>query len=189
MCKEGVNMSIRGKSEKTQIEIKPHVYEQINPQLNRVKAIYDRYHTGKSIIMDDLQYLWSKDPEGCVKLARSIIDSKIDKGLEIESGNMISYVDSIKYTESTDEQVNCIDHKTSIDTPMDTLKNVHEIMASVKLMVEKMSENELLDMLKNLNEELELKKLNNNMKYWDDTFVDKMVMYTYDVEKEFNSLA
>ncbi|MGB4657772.1 MAG: hypothetical protein WBI07_01170, partial [Mobilitalea sp.] len=71
---------------------------------------------------------------------------------------------------------------------MDAQDHMNETMISVKSEIGKMSELELMDMLKNLNEAIELKKMSNTMKFWDDTFTDKIVMYTYGEEKEFNQL-
>ena len=182
-------MSIREKSEKTQINIKPHSYEQKNPQPDiRVKIIYERYRTGRTIILDDLRYLWLEDPEGCEKLARSIIEPKTDKGLETEPNIMVSIEYVKESSESTNEQLNHIDYVSSSDIPVDTLKNAQEIMNSIKLMMEKMSESELKDMLDNLNETLELKKLNNKMEYWDDVFAHKILTYSINLKKEIDIL-
>lgn len=183
-------MNTRERSENTQVQTKPGSYEKINPNLDRrVQMIYERYRTGKAIIMDDLRYLWSKDPESCDKLAKSIINAKTSKGLEIKSDQIISIGYADKYTKSTNEQQKHIDYISSADTPIESFNNVQETMKSVKLIIERMNESERIDMLKNLNESLALTNLANNMKYWDDTFTDKMVKYTYEEEKEFNILA
>lgn len=183
-------MSIRENSEKIQIKMKPHFYKQINHQMDKkIQMIYDRYRTGKSITIDDLQYLWLKDPEGCEKLARSIVESKIGKELEIEPNNMVSNVNMKKNKESTNEHQNYIDYISSPDTPLDALKSVRETMISVKLTIEKMSERERMDMLNDFYDALELKKVTDIMKYWNDAFIDKIVTYSYDVEKEFDKLA
>jgi len=182
-------MSIRKENEKNQTEIEPHIAEQIDPLSDkRVKIIYERYKTGKSIIMDDLKYLCLKDPEGCKNLVRSIVESKTVKELEIEPDHIISIGSEKKDTENAAEQQSCIEDQSASEIQMDTLAHVIETMISVKSEIKKMSEWELLDMIKNLNEALELKKMSNTMKYWDDTFTDKMVMYTYSEEKEFNML-
>lgn len=177
-------------NEKTQVHTDPRSSERINPNLDRrVQMIYERYSTGKTIIMDDLYYLWSKDPEGCDKLARSIVDTKIDKHMEGKPNNLVNvaYVDrSIK---STKEQENHIDYVSSPDAPVDNFKQIQDTMKSVKLIIERMNESERMDMLKNLNESFPLTELANNMKYWDDSYTDKMVMYTYKEEKEFSILA
>ncbi|MDF2543925.1 MAG: hypothetical protein K0S47_3643 [Herbinix sp.] len=181
-------MSTREKSEINQFTKK--INDQTNNQTDkRVKMIYDRYHSGKSIIMDDLQYLWMKDPEGCKKLAKSIVESKVDQVRETESNTLMNGVYVEKSIETGNEKRNYIEYHTTFDTPADSLDNIAENITSVKLMLENMSESELLEMMNHLNEAVELKKLTNKMKYWDDNFTDKMIQYTYEDMKEFNILA
>lgn len=188
--REDLHMNTRVKNEKTQVQMKSGSDERINPNLDRrVQMIYDRYRTGKAIIIDDLKYLWSKDPEGCEKLARSIINAKTGKSPEPQPNAIVSYSKGNSFIENTKEQQNYIDYRSSADTPVESFHNVQETMKSVKLIIERMNENERMDMLKNLNESLTLSNLANNMKYWDDSFTDKMVMYTYEEEKEFNIMA
>lgn len=182
-------MNINDNAKKTNNEIKLNAYEQINPQLDkRVQMIYERYHAGKSIIMDDLQYLWKKDPEGCERLLRSIVEPKADKKIENELDQMGNIKLAEKEAESTSEQSNHLDDGSDTNLPIDKLKKVIESMNSIKLVIEKMSDSERMDLMKGFNEALELKKLPNKMKYWDDTFLDKMTMYTFEEEKEFNLL-
>ena len=184
-------MSIKGKSEITHIKIDPQIYLQINPQVDkRVQMIYDRYRTGKSIILDDLRYLFLRDPEGCKKLAKSIIEAKNGKEQESEPGNVVSIGYKKINSEKANEQRNYIENiSINSDTSNDSIHNVLITMSSVKSLIENMSENELMDMMNNLNEAIELKKLASQMKYWEDEFIDKMVAYTYEEEKEFDKLA
>ena len=186
----GLDMSAREKSEKTQMVRNPNIFEQINHQSDkRVKMIYDRYRTGKSIIMDDLKYLWLKDPEGCEKIARSIVEGQTVKEPENKPNYLISIENGKKIVENTNDQQDYMDYKSGLETPIDTLKNVLDTITKVKLMIDNMSEKERMDILRNLNETPELQILTNKMKYWDDAFSDKMLIYTYDVEKEFDKLA
>ncbi len=155
----------------------------------RVKMIYDRYRTGRLITLNDLQYLWLKDPESCNKLAKSIAESKSVKGIRLKLKNKVTsgYVEKSK--ESIEEQKNSIDYISSPEAPMVSLNDIRKTMFSVKSMLENMSESERKDLLNNFNDELELKKVTNKMKYWDDAFVFKMVSYSYDDETEFDKLA
>jgi hypothetical protein len=182
-------MSIREKNEEIQVIMNPYLYEQMNSQEDlRVKMIFDRYRSGRSIILDDLQYLWLKDPEGCKKLARNIIESRTGSESKTVSSNInIDYIN--QNSENSTDQPDYMNYSSGLDTPTDTSDNIPGIMTSVKSIIEKMSKREQMDILKNLNGDLELKRLN-NMKFWEDSFVDKMVMYTYvDEEKEINMLA
>ncbi len=187
MRKEGLNMSIRGKNENTLNKINPYIYEQINNIPNkRVKRIYDQYSKGKSITIDDLKYLWLNDFEGCTKLVRNFVETKNDHGRKTESNDMENVGFEKRNTEIAKEQHNHMDSKSDTDNTIDTLKDITEIMKSIKLMRENMSESERMDMSINLFETLELNKLAKNMQNWDDAFLGKMVMYTYDEKKEFN---
>lgn len=184
-------MNNREYSDKIQMEMNPNHYDHINynPD-NRVKMIYNRYRMGKTIIMDDLKYLWSKDPEGCDKLAKSIVESNTVKVLEVTTNNSINNEDGNMSTDNTkEEQSNYIEDRTDTGTLLQTVKFMPEIIGSVKLMIEKMSENERKDISKNLYDWIELKKLTHKMKYWDDTFLDKMTMYTYDGKNDYDILA
>ncbi len=175
-------MNRRETNEKRQIEINPLIYNH-QPD-KRAKMIYNQYHNGRSIIIDDLKYLWLKDPEGGYKIARSLVEAKIDKGLEIEPNNKIWYVE--ENTECKNKQQNYIEYECGDDTSRDIVENVLETIISIKLRIKKMSDKELKDVSENLYKGLELKQQINIIKNWDDTFIDKMVMYTYDVEKEFD---
>lgn len=174
-------MSIRDNNEKTQMEMNPRIYGQINHmQDNKVKMIYHRYRMGKTIIMDDLKYLCLRDPEGCDKLAKNIIEPNTDIVLKVNTMN--------KEKDST-ELSNSLAYKSDVVTSIDTLKNIPEIMTSVKSMIEKMNEKEREDISKNLYDILELKKLTKKMKYWDDTFLNKMGIYSNDGKNEYDILA
>lgn len=155
----------------------------------RVKMIYDRYRTGRSITLNDLQYLWLKDPESCSKLVSSIAEPKSVKGIRLKLNHKASngYVEKNK--ESKENQKNYIEYISSSDTPMVSLTDIRETMFSVKSMIENMSESERMELLNNVNDESVLKRVTNKMKYWDDAFIFKMVSYSYVDEKEFNKLA
>lgn len=181
-------MSIQEKNNKTQIDMNP--YKQMNSQTeNKVKMIYERYRTGKSIIMDDLRYLWLKDPEGCEKIARSIVESKTGKESEAQHNNIETIGYAMSQKENIKDQQYGIEYKSPSDIQNVSVNSVMDTMFTVKSMMEKMNESDLVDMLKNLNKEYELKKHIKNMNDWDDMYLDKLVMYSYDAVKKFNILA
>jgi hypothetical protein len=175
-------------------------YELISADM-RIKMIYNRFRNGKSITLDDIKYLWLKDLEGFEKLGRNILEIKIEKERENELDNKQDFeqdmklisMDSAGYEkiniENTEEYEDNLDSLEDSDISIFSVKNVIEAITSLKSLIGKMSENELLDMLKNLNEAQEMKKLAREMKLWDDRLVEKMVIYTYEQEKEFDMRA
>ncbi|MDF2587189.1 MAG: hypothetical protein K0S41_1030 [Anaerocolumna sp.] len=190
-------MSIRENNENLVNKIRLHNSEHSNEKPDKkLQKIYERYHNGKTIIMDDLKYLCLKDPEGCNILIKNIIEPNIINSNKIES-NMDSKIGDVNNTglkstvknqeESKKQQFN--NDSALIDDTEYRIKNSLEIMSSIKLEIEKMNELEKMDMLNHLYKTIELIKLSQNMKYWDDKFNDKMIMYTYGEEKEFNILA
>ena len=52
-----------------------------------------------------------------------------------------------------------------------------------------MSHNDLIEMWKHINEALMLKNIGDKMKYWNDTFDQKIMVYTYEDKNKFNTLA
>lgn len=190
-------MSIRENNENLVNKVRLHNSEHSNEKSDKkLQKIYERYHNGKTIIMDDLKYLCLKDPEGCNILIKNIIEPNIINSNKIES-NMDSRIGDVNNTglksavknleESKKQQLN--NDSALIDDTEYRIKNSLEIMSSIKLEIEKMNELEKMDMLNHLYKTIELIKLSQNMKYWDDKFNDKMIMYTYGDEKEFNILA
>ena len=155
----------------------------------RVKMIYDRYRLGRSITINDLQYLWLQDSESSGKLARSIAESRSVKGIRLNRNNKFTSGSVEKDKEIIEKQTNSVDYISSPDTPMISLTDIRKIMYSAKSMIENMSESERMELLNDFNDHVELKKVTNKMKYWDDAFVLKMAHYPYDDEKEFDKLA
>jgi hypothetical protein len=194
MCKEGLNMSIRGKNKKQENEkqqngLLPKISEKINSKEDiRLKNIYDRYHNGKTMIMDDLKYVCSKDPDGCKILIKNIVESRVNKGKENDSNKMEYREPVMNNTESIIKQQISSDYIPDSKTYVNDLKNGIEMMSSIKFEIGKMDEKEKMDMLNNLYQTIELIKLSKNMKYWDDKFQNKLVMYTYGDDKDFNIL-
>jgi hypothetical protein len=192
--KEGLIMNTRENGEKDYIEIKSPSNGQIEAHPDeKVRLIYERYHAGKTIILDDLKYLWLKDPEGCKRLTKSIIEAKSkqsqeteikDEGRKLESTSL-----TIKKPDAMDDQINSFDIKSSEETLLSTFVNIQDMMSSMKLMLDQMSTNELMEMWNHINEALILEKIGDKMKCWDDVYEDKIMMNSYEVEKKFNKLA
>lgn len=172
------------KEEKPHIERKSHIRENITYESDeRVKMIYERYHTGRAIIMDDLEYLLLKNPEAFEKIARSILRPKSEKGFNfgsIDIGNS-TYVK--KSVESETEQQNIIDYTSSEGMPSETVVNVSDIMTSLKSIIEHMSEKELQDISQNIYDPLELIK---RIAVLNDISPDEKVLYTYAKDKDFD---
>ena len=145
----------------------------------KASMIYERYRTGKTIILDDLRYLLWKDPEGCVKLMKSIVETKVGT---VPEGD----VPDATNTESLDMNAPNPPIQKSYTDRSKELSEVLETMQSLRKLLNRMNEKEQLDMLENLNEETELKRFSKNMKYWEDTFTDNIVRYTYEEQKEFD---
>lgn len=182
----------------------------------KTKMIYDRFRAGRTIIMDDLRYLSMRDPEGCKKLTESIIKTfnnetepelqetamdnqqfaSIDQNGQdtaVENDGSMNFtaidnssLDEIQYT---NESLMDADQKADSEITTGIHGDILDSLVTAKEMLVKMDEKELSDLLDNLNEVMELKKLNDKIRFWDDAFSDKMIMYTYEASKEFERLA
>ena len=192
-------MNTRVSMEEENIKVKPLSYEFIEEHLDeRVSKIYERYHTGKTIILDDLRYLWLKDPEGCKKITRSIIEAKSEQG-EVKESDRKQAVnndeDIIAFSKKTKDKFAQEDYGEELSRS-DSLEkshlsqvNMNDIIGLMKLELEHMSHNDLIEMWKHINEALMLKNIGDKMKYWNDTFDQKIMVYTYEDKNKFNTLA
>lgn len=184
----GFNMNERETSEKQRSDRASHINEKLNFHTDeRVKMIYERYHSGRTIIMDDLQYLLWKNPEAFEKIARSILRPKSKNGFDfssIEVGNT-SYINDGVNTNTQEGQF--IDYTSSMEgLPVETVVNVPDIIASVRAIIENMSTQELNEISRNVYEPLELLKRIAVLKELDDSPMDGKVIYTYKPEKEID---
>lgn len=174
-------------SEKNKINLNSHIYEQRNRKTDkRLTMIYDRYHTGKSIIIDDLKYVCLKDPDGCNHIVKNIVESNPENNQVIEPKKVENTEYSVNSKDSSKKHEDYPDCLINIDTQIEELKKGLEIMSSLKSVIDKMDDSEKIDMLANLYEALELKKLNHEIKYWNDTFAHRIANYSYSEEKEFD---
>jgi hypothetical protein len=165
----------------------PYIRENPNFQSDeRVNIIYERYHAGKTIIMDDLKYLLLKNPEAFEKIVRSIIRPKSEKGFNfgsigIEKGTYM------KKSENTEKiQQNYIDYTSGGSTQIETIANISDIMSTVKSIFDNMSKKELLDISQNIYDSQELMKRISVLNDWNDILPYEKVMNTYVQDKEFD---
>ena len=175
--------------DKLSMEIRRNNHEPINPLPDqRLTMIYERYHTGKSIILDDLRYLWRKDPEGCSKLTRSILGVMKDKKQEAELTTKVStrFDDMIV---SANEQPKLIGTTTSSENLFHMFDNVQDFLETIKLKLEQMSEQERMDLMNHFNTILEKQKVAAKMRYWEAELEEKINYYSIETEKKFDMLA
>ncbi|WP_099467272.1 hypothetical protein [Konateibacter massiliensis] len=176
-------------SEKTQVGKGFHVRTILNFQADdRVKMIYERYRSGRTIIMDDLEYLLWKNPEAFEKLAKSMLRPKSHKGFDfsaIEAGNT-SYINDGVDTNAQEGQFIDYSCASMEGLPVETEINISNIIASVRATIENMSTKELNEISRNVYEPLELLKRIAVLKELDDSPMDEKVIYTYKLKKEID---
>ena len=181
-------MSAKGINDKTRDSKYTIIDFKGNPLTDhRAKMIYQRYRTGKSIILEDLTYLLRHDIEGYHELAKYIITQVIGK--EVKSESYDHYEIMIRKADNSNNQSKNLVYSSLSDVPVNSNQDISGIMASAKSKIEALSDQELSALLHSLNDETKLKCSIKRMKYWDDEVVDKMVVYTYEEEKTFNLLA
>lgn len=177
--KEGLNMSISGKK---QMVTNLHNDEPIKIQPDqKVKMIYERFHNGKSLIMDDLKYLLKKDPEGFERLTESILKPFI--GFEKETNIEITIQSLLK------NQQNRINDSIDFHEPAASSNNIQQAINIMKTIIKKMSEPERMELISNLNEASELMKISDKINLFDDMVEEKLAKYTYYLEEDFNMFA
>lgn len=181
-------MSLSEKNKRAESLIKPNVDKPIDSLPDRrAKMIYERYQSGRPIIMDDLKYLYKKDPEGCDTLVKHIIDPMHQKDQDlIASDKELSLYQSSSLS-ITNQQTE-IEYKGITVKPNRNIDNIMEALYLVKMML-KQGDNDQLELLNIHNESTKLATLIQKMNHWDDMFSEQLVRYTYEAEKEFNILA
>lgn len=174
---------------------------------SKLQNIYNRYHMGRTIILDDLKYVSAKDPDGCDSLLKSIVFSQTDEEYEKEQSECIEkehkeciqeqeeikekviiqdFSEKGNLNKSEDGYVDCMDHEHN---PEESIDNISNIISSIKSIFGELDEYEKIDMLKNLFHELDLMDIGRNLNYWEDAYSNKLTMFTYDEKKKFNMLA
>ncbi len=180
-------MSDREKNEKMNLSKNPYIREILNVESDaKVKMIYERYRTGKTIIMDDLKYLLMKNPEAFEKIAKHIAQSNSGREFNFGSIEFDTRPNSPKREDDTVVEGNYINFIPSEETQGETIVNISNIMASVKSVIENMSAEELKEISRNVYEPLELIKRIAVLKELEDKSTDEKAMYTYDNEKDFD---
>jgi hypothetical protein len=166
-------------------------YSKLQESLNsytddRIKMIYERFHNGRTLIMDDLKYLLEKNPEAFEKLVGSIIRSKGNEDYSlsaIPTGNT-EYVK--ENSNAFVQEGTFVDYASSQEDSSRNSANITEIMASVRSVLESMSDVELRDISRNVYEPLELLKSIALLKQLEDTPIEDRVMNQYVAEKDFD---
>lgn len=121
---------------------------------SRARWIYEQYHSGKVVIMDDFEYLGRKDPEGCEKLMRSLLNKnrtvhkdEFRRQKEQEAIDYINHLEQeVTEAEKRMEEAAQDDAKES----KQTFENVKESLTHAKEMVQRMEQKELSDMMDHL---------------------------------------
>lgn len=139
----------------------------------RLKKIYYRYHRGQALIMDDLRYLWQKDPEGYKKFSQGMVESKVGFELQKEIPTM-----------KVEIPQNIIERKWDSNRK----DNMLETMIAIRVKMGIMEDSERRGFLNYVDSKLVQEQVVKKMKYWDDSVIEKVAMYTYDQEKEFSIL-
>ncbi|MFA9376083.1 MAG: hypothetical protein ACERKZ_04940 [Lachnotalea sp.] len=152
----------------------------------REKMIYERYHSGKTIIMDDLKYILLKNPEAFEKLAKSIAFSNSGKNFSFKPNILGDRTSTNKSLDSIEEDVRKRDYPEGEIISINPNTNITDIMTSVRSILENMSEKELKDISKNIYEPLELLKRIAVLKDLEDVPADKKVQYTYAQNNEID---
>lgn len=142
-------------------------YEANSEQLNhkadpRVKWIYEQYHSGKAVTIDDFRYLRRKDPESCKRLIHSITEEKQQEPKDKE--RLQKEQVAMECIERLEEAVNQAEirlDKKRVEHRNDsrqTLESVKESLSNVKEMMLVMNQDELEDMMDHLYEVSELRE-------------------------------
>lgn len=153
------------------------------PVDDRMKMIYQYYHVGKSLTLEDLQYLYQKDPEGCKKLIQRI--------LHIETTNELEQKEQVEQSIVKREFVhkNTSEREYKIEDDRIDKKDLLQTLELVKEKLEKMSDRELHDMSKNLNDRAALKDQVFRMKGLDEKDAEQLVKFAYEMEEKLDLLA
>ena len=129
---------------------------------SRLRWIYEQYHSGKTVILDDFKYLYRKDPEGCRRLLRSIIDKNYEVHKE-EQRQKTEWV-TMECISQLEQAVKEAEGRLELKSEMEamesklTLESVKESLANVKEMVKVMEQEELIDMMDHLYEVSDLRE-------------------------------
>ena len=152
----------------------------------RVKLIYERYLSGRAITMDDLKYLGKKDPEGLDYLVHKIIGFQASTK-NIENINSDKCLDTGGTSDFSDKNV-IVTSQEYVGLTKDQCSNRMNTTSMLKYWLQE-SENNLTGLLNIHSEVNKLTLLIQTMNYWEDSFSEQFVKYTYEPEKEFNVLA
>lgn len=128
----------------------------------RLHWIYEQYHSGKALTIDDFKYLGKKDPEGCGKLIRSMLNTEQEKTKDEE--RLKKEKVAIECIQKIEDELRIAKHQLDLhninyeDGNKGTYVNVQESLENVKQMVKIMNEADLADMMNHLYEITELRE-------------------------------
>jgi len=129
---------------------------------SRTRWIYEQYHSGKVVIMDDFEYLGRKDPEGCEKLMKSLLNKKHpvhkDENRMKKEKEAIDYINQLEREVTEAESRLKIDSSAEVQQSKQRLENVKESLVHAKEMVQLMEQKDLADMMNHLYQIADLKE-------------------------------
>jgi len=165
----------------------PHIHENLNLESDeRVRMIYERFHTGRTLIMDDLKYLLMKNPEAFEKLAKSLVRPKSKEGFDFTSIEVENKDYAGKNADGTVPEGSCIDYTVHEEVPVEAPVDINALMASVKSVIENMSDEELKNMSRNVYDPLELLKRIAVLRQLEEKPLEEKMMNNYLTDKDFD---
>lgn len=138
-----------------------HNIQSIQKPEAKVSWIYEQYHDGKTLTIDDFKYLCRKDPEGCKRMIHSIIENKRhhmknDRRIQTEQVAM-EYISKLQKEVSLAQARLKQSGNEVKPEGKQTLESVKESLANVKQMILVMDQQDLADMMNHLYEVSELR--------------------------------
>lgn len=138
------------------------IYEKLSQRTDpKVRRIYEQFHRGNVITMDDLRYMSNIDPEGCKIIIQAMMERREEQKDEHRKQVESAAIQHINQLERDVLQLQkhlneCCNRR--VMNSKETLECVKESLANVKQIVLVMDQDELKDMMNHLNEVSELRK-------------------------------
>lgn len=155
------------KKDSTRDRIYEYSYEQTEQKPDaRMKWIYEHYHNGQLITIDDFKYLYLRDPEGCKRLVDSWIDKNwSDKKDDQRKEEQIHTKQADRSREDQLEpvliqQLEMMNRITEDLLPMAKVEkpSAKDALANIKETVVEMNRTELLEMIQHFYETAKLRR-------------------------------
>lgn len=128
----------------------------------RLHWIYEQYHSGKALTIDDFKYLGKKDPEGCSKLIHSILNT--EQEIPKDEERLTKEKVAIECIQKIEDELRIAKQQLDLhninyeSSAGGTYVNVQESLQNVKQMVKIMNEADLAEMMDHLYEITELRE-------------------------------